>query len=620
MLSAERLSFGHGDVTLFEDLNFVVHAGQRVAIAGRNGAGKSTLFQMMRGNLTADTGSLDIPSAWQIAWLDQEVVPTDRPALAYVVDGHKALREVEREIAQTEDTDRLAVLHTRLDDLGGYQAEARAGEILSGLGFATAEFDKPYSDFSGGWRIRLNLAQTLMTPCDLLLLDEPTNHLDLETIVWLEQWLRRFDGTVVVIAHDRAFLDSVAQHTLYLSHGGGKLYAGNYSSSERQRAEQMALEQAIQAKRAAQAAHMQKFIDRFRYKASKAKQAQSRIKALEKLEFTITVQTESSYRVAFQNPKKVSNPLFSLRNVAFGYAEKTVLANIGQTILPGDRIGILGVNGAGKTTLLRGLVGELDPQSGEFARGTHSEIGYFAQHQLESLPLHQTPLAHLALHRPEWREQQCRDFLGGWGFNAEMLARPINTLSGGEKARLVLAMIALQQPAILVLDEPTNHLDLDMRDALAMALQDYEGAVVIVSHDRVLLEKTVDEFWLIDQGQVTVYDGDMTDYQNLNLSQPKKAEERKPSHDKKAQRQARAANRQALNQQRKALGKLESEMTELTAALQAIEVQLADKETYDTLPAEELDKLLRHAGKLRSQLEATETEWLAAAEALEASS
>lgn len=624
MLRADEVSFRRGDEVLFENLSFVVHPGQCVAVAGRNGVGKSTLFNLIRGQLSTDTGELSYPQNWQLGWLEQEVTPTQRPALDYVVDGHRKLREVEAQLEATRDSEAQALnhleLHTQYEDLGGYEAEAKAGEILSGLGFSTDDFSKPFADFSGGWRIRLNLAQALMSPCDLLLLDEPTNHLDLETIMWLEQWLKRFTGTVLIIAHDRAFLDASSDHTLYLSQRSGRLYSGNYSSCERQRGEQLAQEQAVQAKQQAQAAHIQQFVDRFRAKASKAKQVQSRIKALEKMQFTLTVQLDSPYSVKFKNPRQVSNPLFSLRKLALGYGDTRVLEDISQSVLPGDRIGVLGANGAGKTTLLRALVGDLPPQSGELVRGQHCAVGYFAQHQLESLNLEQTALSYLTSYREDWREQQCRDFLGGWGFNAEMITRPIRTLSGGEKARLVLAVIALDEPAVLVLDEPTNHLDLDMRDALALALQDYEGAVVIVSHDRTLLEKTVDELWLIADGGLQTFDGDLADYaftrssNNLTSNRKKGAE-----NDRRQQRQVRASQRENLKAKQKEVRKLESDMQQQSASLSAIEVQLADKETYTSLPAEELDELLRQAGKLRAKLERTEARWLTLAEELEQS-
>ncbi|NOX51402.1 MAG: ABC-F family ATP-binding cassette domain-containing protein [Gammaproteobacteria bacterium] len=370
MLRAQNLQFKRGDDVLFENLNFVVHPGQRVAVAGRNGAGKSTLFQLILGELLVDTGELTLPDGWRLGYMQQDVEASQRPALEFVVDGHKELRRVEQQIETVTEPSKLATLHSDLHDLGGYEAQARAGEILYGLGFSAPDFDKPFDAFSGGWRIRLSLAQALMAPCDLLLLDEPTNHLDLETIMWLENWLARFEGTVLLIAHDRAFLDACADHTLYLTANSGKLYNGNYSSCERQRAEQLEQEQATHAKRAAQAQHIQQFVDRFRAKASKAKQVQSRIKALERMQLNASIHADSPYSVTFKNPDKVSNPLFTFRNLSAGYADTVVLNNISQTVLPGTRIGVLGANGAGKTTLLRTLVGELTPKWRIFTRST----------------------------------------------------------------------------------------------------------------------------------------------------------------------------------------------------------------------------------------------------------
>jgi ATP-binding cassette subfamily F protein 3 len=617
MLRVEDLSFRRGADLLFENLSFVVHPGQCVAVAGRNGVGKTTLFDLIKGSVTSDHGGLQLPANWQLGWLDQEITPTPTPAIEYVIDGHKELRKVQAALETATNPAKEANLHMQLQDLGGYEAEAQAGEILSGLGFTTADFNKPFEDFSGGWRIRLNLAQALMSPCDLLLLDEPTNHLDLETILWLEQWIKKFQGTVLIIAHDRTFLDNCAEHTLYLGNRSGRLYSGNYSSCERQRAEQLEQEHAVQVKRQAQAEHIQKFVDRFRAKASKAKQVQSRIKALDKLQFTLSIHVDSPYSVTFQNPRQVSNPLFSLRGLSLGYDDTVVLKGISQSILPGDRIGVLGVNGAGKSTLLRAIVGDLAPISGELTKGQHSEVGYFAQHQLESLDLTATALQYLLRHREGWREQQCRDFLGGWGFNSQMITRPIATLSGGEKARLVLAIIALEKPAVLVLDEPTNHLDLDMRDALAMALQDYEGAVVIVSHDRTLLEKTVDELWLISAGQIKNFEGDLDDYAKLDHRLAKSIEAGYSEPKKKNQRQERAQQRELEQELRKSIRQVDSEMKKQTEQLHGLESQLADKNTYESMPKAELDDLLKRAAKLRVALEHNEGAWLTLTEELE---
>lgn len=609
MLRADNLQFRRGQEVLFEHLDFIVHPGQRVAIAGRNGVGKSTLFQLILGELEIDDGELEVPTQWVVGHMEQEAEVTDRPALEYVVDGHQQLRKVEDALAHTQEPNKLAQLHADFQDLGGYEAHAKAGEIMSGLGFSSEDTSKPYREFSGGWRIRLNLAKALMTPCDLLLLDEPTNHLDLEAIMWLENWLMRFEGTILLIAHDRAFLDACASHTLYLTNRSGMLFTGNYSSCENQRAERMAQDLAVQAKVEAQAAHIQKFVDRFRAKASKAKQVQSRIKALERLQTSAVMQLDSPYTVGFKNPDKVSNPLFSLRDVCLGYGETRVLENLGQSILPGARIGVLGPNGAGKSTLLKALVGDLKPISGELTRGQNCDIGYFAQHQLETLDETAKALPMLQDVRPDWREQQCRDYLGRWGFDAGMISRPIHTLSGGEKARLVLAIIALDEPAILILDEPTNHLDLDMRDALALALQDYAGAVVIVSHDRTMLDQTVDDFWVIDNHTLDVYRGDLKDYTTARKNEVTNGKSAN-TDSRKSARQDRAKQRASLKQLRDEVRKLEKQMQREQASLTAIETKLADPEAYESLPASELDNLLAEAGRIRVSLAKTEEQWL----------
>jgi ATP-binding cassette, subfamily F, member 3 len=609
MLRADNLQFRRGQEVLFEHLNFIVHPGQRVAIAGRNGVGKSTLFQLILGELDIDDGELEVPTQWVIGHMEQEAEVTDRPALEYVVDGHQQLRKVEDALAHTQEPNKLAQLHADYQDLGGYEAHAKAGEIMSGLGFSSEDINKPYREFSGGWRIRLNLAKALMTPCDLLLLDEPTNHLDLEAIMWLENWLMRFEGTILLIAHDRAFLDACASHTLYLTNRSGLLFTGNYSSCENQRAERMAQDLAVQAKIEAQAAHIQKFVDRFRAKASKAKQVQSRIKALERLQTSAIVQLDSPYTVGFKNPDKVSNPLFSLRDVCLGYGETRVLENLGQSILPGARIGVLGPNGAGKSTLLKALVGDLQPIAGELTRGQNCDIGYFAQHQLETLDENAKALPMLQDVRPDWREQQCRDYLGRWGFDASMVSRPIHTLSGGEKARLVLAVIALDEPAILILDEPTNHLDLDMRDALALALQDYAGAVVIVSHDRMMLDKTVDDFWVIDNHTLEVFRGDLQDYTTARKNEVTSGKGAN-TDSRKGARQDRAKQRASLKQLRDEVRNLEKQMQREQASLTELETKLADPQVYESLPASELDDMLAKAGKIRVSLGKTEERWL----------
>jgi len=617
MLQAIDISLKRGDTTLFSHLSCTVHGGQKVGLTGRNGAGKSTLFQLVLGRMQSDEGEVQLPPTWRLSHMAQQVAVTDRPALEYVLDGHRELRRVEAQIQQAErDDDAMALgrLHGAFADLGGYEAQARAAEILSGLGFAADDADRPFRAFSGGWRIRLNLAQALMSPADLLLLDEPTNHLDLDTTVWLEGWLNRFPGTLLMIAHDREFLDAVTDHIIYLHDGVADTYRGNYSAFERQRSEALAHQQAAFEKQVAEQRHMQSFIDRFRAKAHKAKQVQSRIKALERMQEVAPMYADSPYRFAFTNPEKMSNPLLTLDNVTLGYDGKPVLSGIRESLLPGARVGVLGANGAGKSTLLKCLVGTLPPLSGELVRGQHARIGYFAQHQLETLTAENSALAQLATGNPDRREQWCRDYLGSWGFTGALAERPIRTLSGGEKARLALALIALTRPAILVLDEPTNHLDLDMREALSLALQDYEGALVVVSHDRSLLKRTVDEFWLVEQGQVTRWSDDLDSYTTARAADTA----RRPTvHDRRHERREAAERRRQEKPLRDRIKSLDREMDRLSGRIERLEEQLADPDVYTSLPAAELGELLAESGRLRRALAETEQDWLEASETLE---
>ena len=620
MLRLTDLTFERGDDVLFSGLDGVVYPGQRMAVVGRNGIGKSTLFKLVLGELESSRGSIEFPEDWRVGYMAQEVEANERPALDYVIDGDRELRRVEDQIAETEDPEKLANLYSLYEDLGGYQAMAKAGEILNGLGFDDQLVHEPYASFSGGWRIRLNLAQALMCPSDLLLLDEPTNHLDLEAILWLEGWLNRFPGAMLIIAHDRAFLDSTATSVMHLAGNGGKLYKGNYSAFERQRAAELERQQAMAAKHQAQVQHIQQFVDRFRAKASKAKQVQSRIKALERMQTQAALHVDSDYRVNFSNPEKVSNPLFSFRDLVLGYEDNKVLRRVSQTILPGARIGVLGANGAGKSTLLKALVGDLQPLDGTMEKGQHAKIGYFAQHQLESLDTRNSAYETFIEIHPGMTPQQCRDYLGGWGFSLQMIERPISSLSGGEKARLVLSLLAAEQPAILVLDEPTNHLDLDMRDALALALQAYSGAVIIVAHDRNLLEKIVDEFWLIEDGSLKTYRGDLDDYtesrqQQAALTTPTS---KNAVNSRKRQRQERAAVRKSEQDLRKTIKQLEHDIEQGAAALKSLEATLADKDTYAQMPADDLNALLAEAAAARKNIETLEEAWLAVSSKLEA--
>ncbi len=613
-------------VPLFHRLNLTVHHGQKVAIVGRNGAGKSTLFALLTGKLQPDSGEVEVPRDWRISHMAQEVAVSDRSALDFVLDGHGELRRAQRRLAEAEarkDDMAMAAEHARLEDLGVYQAESRAGEILHGLGFAGGDAGKPFSAFSGGWRIRLGLARALMQPADLLLLDEPTNHLDLEATLWLESWLQRFPGTLLVIAHDRAFLDNVAEVTVHLHHGGADAYRGNYSAFERQRAQAMVLQAAAYRKQQREIAHIQSFVNRFRAKASKARQAQSRLKALERMEEVAPVHADSPYRITIEQPEKMSTPLVSLDHVSIGYQGKAVLTDVHEIILPGARIGVLGENGAGKSTLLKCLVGEIEPMAGEKTVGQHAGVGYFAQHQLERLEAGRTALETVRLARDGLSEQACRDYLGTWGFPKEKQDRPVLTLSGGEKARLVLALIAAQRPALLVLDEPTNHLDLDMRDALAIALQDYEGALILVAHDRSMLTRTVDEYWLVEGGRVARLPEGLNGYAATH--NPARSPAGLSGSGDAAKADARKSERRAAAERRKQekplkdeVARLEAEIHRLSRALSTLEKRLADTDTYQNLPPDELAALLKEAADLRRRREQAEERWLARSEALEA--
>ena len=637
MLQALDVTFRRAERAIFEGLSFTVHAGQKVGVVGGNGVGKTTLFELILGRLHPESGDLVRPRSWRVEHMAQDVAPSERPALEFVLDGHRALRRVEVELAAADadgEPERVAELHMRFDDLGGYQASAHAGAILHGLGFGPEEFQKPHAAFSGGWRIRLNLARTLMAPADLLLLDEPTNHLDLEAALWLEGWLRRFPGTLMVIAHDREFLDRATAHSLHIQDGQATLYRGGYSAFERQRADALAQQQRQHEAQKREIAHMEQFIRRFRAKESKAKQAQSRIKALERMERVAAVQVRSPYSFAFGAPDRMSHPLISLRDVDLGYGGQPVISGLNQSILPGARIGVLGANGAGKSTFLKCLEGTLSPLTGEVVRGRHAAVGYFAQHQLEDLEQRHSPMQHIERAEPDWREQQARNYLGQWGFGADMIGRAAGSLSGGEKARLVLALIALRRPALLVLDEPTNHLDLEMRDALARALRDYPGAVVLVAHDRTLLQRTIDELWLIERGRLSTYQDDLETYAShrreqvaqvpeagsaqAGSAQPTRQEG--SARNRKAVRRAAAERRAAHRQLRQEVKRHERRMETLSAELRAVEAQIADPDTYRQTPAADLEATLARSATLRRDFLAAEQRWLEAAEALEAES
>ena len=610
MLTLQDVTLHRGERAVFDGLNLTIHGRHKAGIVGRNGVGKTTLFELIRRRLLPEEGTVALPDAWRIACLEQTVQPSPRPALDFVLDGDTRLRRVERAIEEAERNDdgaALGRLYSDYDDAGGYDAHARGGEILSGLGFAKLDFVKPHRAFSGGWRIRLNLARALMTPSDLLLLDEPTNHLDLEATLWLETWLRKYQGTLLMIAHDREFLDKTVQEIVHVQNGRAVVYVGNYAAFERQRAEALARQAALHKQQQLRVAEIRRFVDRFRAKESKAKQVQSRLKALRKMDLVAAVHAESPYRFAFTRPRKISNPTLQLDDACLGYDGHVVLADVTLRVYPNDRIGVLGANGAGKTTLLRCLAGELAPLAGSLQRGRHSAVGYFAQHQLESLRLGKSPLEHLEAiggdAASSFDGQQALDYLGGWGFGGSDARRPARTFSGGEKARLVLALLACQQPALLILDEPSNHLDLEMREALTVALQDYPGALLLVAHDRYLLERCVDNFWLVADGGVAPFADDLAAYAAMKQgrTRSKAPANRRPSTTAKA----------LAHKQRS----LEARIDAQAQHIDALERRLHDASVNQQ--SEQLAQLAKEHRQAATEVERCEQAWLAAQEELD---
>jgi len=603
-----------------------LHTGHKAGLIGANGAGKSSLFALLRGELSPDGGDCHLPADWRIAHMRQEVDTLDRVAVDYVLDGDVRLRRVQAALAEAEqahDGTALARLHSELDSADGYTADARARKLLAGLGFTNEQMDRRVGDFSGGWRMRLNLAQALMCPSDLLLLDEPTNHLDLDAILWLEDWLKGYPGTLLLISHDRDFLDAVVDHVLHVEQRKLNLYKGGYSAFERTRAERLAQQQQAYEKQQAQRAHMEKYIARFKAQATKARQAQSRIKALERMEELSAAHVDSPFDFVFRESQKISSPLLSLSEGRLGYGDKAILEKVKLQLVPGARIGLLGPNGAGKSTLIKNLAGELEPLSGRLVRGENLAVGYFAQHQLDSLDDKASPLLHLQRIAPTEREQTLRDFLGGFDFHGDRVDEPVVNFSGGEKARLALSLIAWERPNLLLLDEPTNHLDLEMRLALTMALQEFAGAVVVVSHDRHLLKSTTDDFLLVADGKIEPFDGDLDDYSRWLVeyrqrNAPVSSAVTNPDKtDKKAMRQAAAALRQQLAPHKKTADKLEAELNQVHAQLAEIETALGDGGLYEAARKDELRELLARQTALKQREGDLEDAWMQALETLE---
>ncbi|MEL0636678.1 ATP-binding cassette domain-containing protein [Marinomonas sp. TI.3.20] len=634
MIQFTEVSLQRGTQFLLEDTDLTIFEGQKVGLIGANGAGKSSLFAMIKGDLNADTGSVVLPGNRRLAFMAQEVGETQRSAVDYCLDGDEQLRIIESNIARAQAQENN---HDHAHWLGefeiahGYSAQSRAETLLQGLGFKMADMQRPVSDFSGGWRIRLNLAKALMSPSDVLLLDEPTNHLDLDAVMWLENWLRQYPGTLVLISHDRDFLDGICSHIVHLYQKKLVLYKGNYSNYERQRAEHLAQQQANHERQQAKRAHMQEYVNRFRYKADKAKQAQSRLRMLEKMEIIGPAHIDSQFEFSIPVAEKTSQLLINLSQANLGYtlesgAKVVQLGDTNFAIRDGQRIGLLGPNGAGKSTLIKSIVGELTLLSGERITGENLKIGYFSQHQLSALDLEASPLLHIQRLSPKILESDIRRYLGGFGFTGDDALRAVKGFSGGEKARLALSLIAWTRPNLLVLDEPTNHLDIDMRQALTEALQEFPGAILVVSHDRHLLNSTVDEFCLVADNQIQAFDGDLSAYhawlqaRQANSAQAEKSEatqDKVEKVDRKEERRKAAELREKLRPLRKQVEKYEKAVQTAQTHLDTISESMADASLYNADQREKLQALLSDEAKWKKSLEENEEAWFELQEELE---
>ncbi|WP_394181666.1 ATP-binding cassette domain-containing protein [Marinomonas posidonica] len=634
MIQFTEVSLQRGTQFLLEEADLTIFEGQKVGLIGANGAGKSSLFAMIKGELQADTGEVILPGQRRIAFMAQEVEETQRSALDYCLDGDDNLRKIQANILQAEttgDNHAHATWLAEFENAQGYTAESRAETLLQGLGFKMSDMHKPVSDFSGGWRIRLNLAKALMCPSDVLLLDEPTNHLDLDAVMWLENWLRQYPGTLLLISHDRDFIDGICSHIVHLYQKKLTLYKGNYSDYERQRAEHLAQQQANYEKQQTKRAHLQQYVDRFRYKADKAKQAQSRLKMLEKMEFIGPAHIDSQFEFSIPVAEKTSQQLINLIQANLGYtSEQQVqtqqLGNTNFAIRDGQRIGLLGPNGAGKSTLIKSIVGEIPLLSGDRVTGENLAIGYFSQHQLSALDLEASPVLHIQRLSPKVLESDIRRYLGGFGFIGDDALRAVKGFSGGEKARLALSLIAWTKPNLLILDEPTNHLDLEMRQALTEALQAFPGAILLVSHDRHLLNSTVDEFYLVADHQIQAFDGDLAAYhawlqarQAQSLREEKGEQEVKVDKvDRKEERRKAAELREKLRPLRKQIEQHEKAVQMAQNKLDAISEKMADSSLYEASQKDKLQALLSDEAQWKKSLEESEEAWFEAQEELEA--
>ncbi len=627
MLELKNATLKRGPQLLFEKTSFTIYPSKRVGVTGANGAGKSSLFSLILGNLELDTGDFSLPEKLVIAHVEQEIHNQDWSAIDYVIDGDKALSDTLRKLSaaeQSHNAEDIAHLHQKMEEIQGYAGNSKAAKLLNGLGFSQAQFANAVSSFSGGWQMRLNLARALMCRSDILLLDEPTNHLDLDTVLWLEDYLKNYPGTLLLISHDRDFLDSVINQVLHISSHSATIYNGNYSAYEKYRTEQIALQQAGYAKQQKHIQHVQSFINRFKAQATKAKQAQSRIKALAKLELIAPAHIDSPFHFSFKAPNNNPHTLLRLDDVTIAYDKDPILAKINFSMFAGDRIGLLGANGAGKSTLVKLLSNELKPQEGKIELNANLNIGYFAQHQLSQLNLQNSALQSMALLAKKCgdnaTEQELRNYLGGFNFHDDKVSQTIETFSGGEKARLVLAMIVYQKPNLLLLDEPTNHLDIDMRDALTFALQDFKGALAIVSHDRHLLRTVCDSFVLVHDKTVTQFDGDLEDYRQFIKQASEDSGSSKTSSSgisKKEQRKIDAEQRKQLQPLRNKLTKIERQMATLNKTKDDLENRLADSDIYHETKKAELSQTLKAQSETSTALDSLEEEWMEVMEKLE---
>ena len=621
MIQFRNLALARGPKRLFEGASLQIHPGWRVGLAGANGSGKSSLFALLRGELHAEEGDCEVPGRWRIASVEQETPALEDAAIEFVLDGDRPLRDLERELAaaeQSHDGAHLGELHARMQDIDGYAARARAAALLSGLGFSDADLQRTVATFSGGWRMRLNLARALIARADLLLLDEPTNHLDLDAVVWLEKWLGGYRGTLILVSHDREFLDACATHVLYIGGARLALHTGNYSAFEEQRAAQLAAQQSMHAKQQREIAHLESFIVRFRAKATKARQAQSRLKALDRMERISAAHVDAPFDFEFLAPGRAPDPLLTLDGISAGYGGHSVLQEVRLDLRAGARIGLLGPNGAGKSTLVKLLAGEIAPLGGRRVEGKGLAIGYFAQHQLEQLRAEESPLQHLQREHRGAREQELRNFLGGFDFRGRNADAPVGPFSGGERSRLALALLLRRRPNLLLLDEPTNHLDLEMRHALTRALAGYEGSLVLVSHDRALLRTVCDSFLLVADARAAEFDGDLDDYLAWLAARRAPGEVRKPRGPPSgsgAQRQDQLARRRPLA---KEVESIERQLAGWQQEKRLLDDQLADPAFYAAQDAHRLREATRRLQALAALIGGAEARWLAAHTELEA--